>query len=320
MFKIELVDDIGEDLPIARIYKNDHGTEEFIIISNKYDNNPLLNDTYYINDELKINPKTCPFCHMLFSNNSSVKRHIKNSCILRKKDKLCNFSSEIRLSNNENIKSQLPNIYLRDIAYICGPQGSGKSYYCKNYINEFIDIFPDKKIFLISRISDDSAFKEFIDNDIIIPLYLDEIRDEIIKNPIDAKKELSNSLCIFDDYDMIDKELQKSLEITLRDIILNCRDQSCSEIDRRDSKDIYVLITSHQIRDYKRTRDILFESSSITIFPKEERYQNKNLLKDNLQYSPSCIRKILNLNSRWVTLYKRSPQYILYDKGCFKPF
>lgn len=317
----------------------------------KYDNNDVtmyklskVEDYVFINNELKKNPNKCSLCNKNFSNKSNTKRHILNSCPFKKINiKVPNFenkTNEIILKKDEEILCQFPNPGLRDIIYIAGPQGSGKSTYTKNYITEFSRLFPpivieqeesefsesydyssnseqnigdyEKSIYLISRIDNDKSFRDLIDENVLLPVDISD--PELIINPLDAKLEMPNSLIIFDDYELLDKSIQKSIEITLKDVILNGRDQA------EFGNDIYTVITSHQLTDYKRTRDILYESSSITIFPKATpKYHLNRVLKNYCGLGKADIEKILLLPGRWVTIYKRYPSWILYKGGVFRP-
>lgn len=361
MFKLENYNTEKKNI-IAVVYNNRNNPKKMITMETT--NNKIKNTSnkQFINKELRLNPKQCPFCKKELSNKYNVRRHIKDTCPYNKIEQIDDNINEIILKSGK-IKSQFPNRNLRDIIYIAGPQGAGKSTYVKNYVDEFLKIFPtpideiysssdesfdivwdrkkqiaskyniildeseessysyiseefnddgSKYIYLLSRINNDESFKDYIDDETIIPV---ELSEEIINDPLDAKREMNNSLIIFDDYELLDKKIQKSVEITLKDVILNGRDQSNSGCD------IYCAITSHQIYDYQRTRDILYECSSITFFPLScPTYAIKTVLKKICGCSKSCIDKILSLDSRWITYYKRYPHYVLHEKGCFIPF
>jgi hypothetical protein len=203
------------------------------------------------------------------------------------------------------IKSQFPNTTLRDIIYVAGPQGSGKTTYVKRYLEEFKEVFPDKRIILFSRVEGDDAFKEFPDI-----IEFDITDPDIIDEPLDVKKELTDSLLIFDDYLSLDNKIQKSLNITLKDAIQNGRDHS------KSGKDVYVAITSHQITDRNRTRDILTEMSTLTFFPRGgDLFHIEYVLKFYFGLKKDKINEILDLNSRWITISKRMPRYVLWEHG-----
>lgn len=257
----------------------------------------------------RIENKTCPGCNTQMSTRWSVKRHINNnSCpdiyITHCEPPHCGISDEIIDLDTGIIKCQFPNVNLRDIIYVAGPQGCGKSTYVKCYTEEFLDAFPHKEVFLLSRIEDDDAFRD-------IEMTQIDINDpELMDEPINVKEELNDSLIIFDDYLALDRNIQKSIEMTLKDVIQNGRDQS------KNGKDIYVAITSHQLYDGNRTRDILTEMSSLTFFPAGgDIYHMRYILKNYFGLTKSKIDEILNINSRWITITKRVPRYIIHQYG-----
>ena len=279
---------------------------------------PKTTDHIAINKLLSVDGKKCPFCNKQLSCKTATKRHIENSCPIRKVEEIedannqikSGFSKELILHDNQYIKNGSPNLVLRDISYVSGAQGAGKSTYCRNYINDFIEMLPDKPIILMSRIEDDESFRDLIADGKMIPLDIND--EDIVDNPIDAKTELSNSLCVFDDYLQFDKAIQKSLQYTLKDILLNGRDQG------NYGDDIYCLVTSHMISDYQKTREILNESSVIVMFPKAGQvYHITRCLKVYVGLSKNQIEKCLNLNTRWIALYKRAPNYCLWEGGVF---
>jgi predicted AAA+ superfamily ATPase len=48
----------------------------------------------------------------------------------------------------------------RDVLYIAGASGSGKSYYCKEYLKEYISLFPNNPIYLFSYLDLDETIDE----------------------------------------------------------------------------------------------------------------------------------------------------------------
>lgn len=313
MFEIKKINERSDGIPIALVYNKKDvkggtplGKPKKIIYSCDYSDSDS-------DSESDVDYNQCPKCKKHFSSKFNTNRHIKNSCPFYKvvqKSKPNEKVNEIKLNKDEIICSQFPNPKLRDICYVAAPYGAGKSTYTENYIKSFMELF-DKDIFLISRIEDDKAFRDLIDND---EMQVIDIQDEsLLEYPLGAKEDLYNSLVIFDDYELLDKDIQKSIEITLKDVILNGRDQA----DK--GNDIYAVITAHQISNYSKTRDILNECSSITIFPNAgSTYHIKRVLKEYCGFSKKDINKILKLG-RWVTIYKRAPQWVLYNKGVFKP-
>jgi hypothetical protein len=188
---------------------------------------------------------------------------------------------------------------------VCGPSGSGKSTYVSEYIKNYRKLHPKSKVWVFSRLSSDPA----LDKHKINRIMLDK---GIVENPIEPK-ELSDgkhTLCIFDDIDTIpDKDIKNAVR-KLRDDI--------NETGRHDK--ISNISTSHQICNYKLTRDLLLESAFVTFFPKSGmQAQARSFLKTYCGLDKPTIEKILALPSRWVTIYKTYPIMVLHQKGCFLP-
>ena len=353
--------DWDDYIPIAQVHSKSKNKVVKMIMLNKN----FVSDRNNI-EKIKVTGKKCPKCKKEFSNKYNAQRHSDNYCVIEKakklKNKKCKDNNKILLNDDLYIKSQYPNPFLRDICFVAGPQGAGKSTYVKNYIDGFTDLFDivnekpqieieeeesysedslieeifnnptkykdiieellnediekdkykkgklQKSIYLISRISDDASFKKYINDGTMIPI--DISNREIIDEPIDSKQELNNSLSIFDDYELLDKKIQKSIEITLKDVLLNGRDQSNMD------KDIYCVVTGHQLSNREHTRDILNECGSITFFPSAGGiYSIEYTLKKYAGLKQKVIDRIMELPSRWITIYKRMPNYVLWEGG-----
>jgi hypothetical protein len=208
------------------------------------------------------------------------------------------YYKNIELSDGKLM--QLPNKDKREINYICGPSGSGKSTYTAKYINEYLDIFPKNKIFLFSKIDDDNAFKD-------VDIYKIDLDESLYEEPIDVS-ELSNSLTIFDDIATIkDKNILKAVVDIQNDIL---------ETGRHNN--IYICSTNHQLSNYKDTRTLINESHNITFFPSSgATYYIKEFLKKYMGLSRDQIENIFNLKSRWVTIHKHYPMYVIYERGIY---
>lgn len=197
---------------------------------------------------------------------------------------------------------QVPNTKIdRECLYIAGPSGSGKSTYVNNFIKMYKDEYPDNEVYLFSRVDEDPSLD---DNEDIQRVIID---DELLDDPID-NEELEDSAVIFDDIDTIrDKELAEYV-CDLRDDLL--------ETGRHER--VTMLCTSHLLMDYKKTRTLINESTSVTFFPRSgSTYHIIRFLKVYCGLNAEQINRILNLPSRWVTVSKIAPMWVLYGKGCF---
>jgi hypothetical protein len=206
-------------------------------------------------------------------------------------------SKEIALSGG--LFAPIPNFELsRETPYIAAPSGAGKSTYAAMLCDSYRLVDPKKKIHIFSRLGTDKALD-----------YLEPIRHEIKADMKDAKFEpaaFEGSVVIFDDIDTIpDKKVAEKVQ-KLRDDLL--------ETGRHES--VTVISTSHQIMNYKKTRTLLNEASSVTVFPASgSKYHVQRYLKEYAGCSPAMIKKLVALPTRWLTHVRSAPQYFLHEKG-----
>ena len=197
--------------------------------------------------------------------------------------------------------SQLPNDKIRCV-YIAGPSGSGKSTYVREYAKRYKKLFPKSKCFLLSRVDDDPSLDGFDYKGVVLGADLKE-------NPLQIEEVTPDSMVIFDDIDAIsNKKLLDSL-IKFQSQIL--------EMGRH--MNIQCVITSHLIIGNARAqaRTILNELHSLTVFPGSgSAAQISYALTKYFGLTKKQINKILAMNSRWVTLVKIYPQFVISEHQC----
>jgi predicted AAA+ superfamily ATPase len=186
----------------------------------------------------------------------------------------------------------------REILYIVGASGSGKSTYATAYIKEVQKIHKDYPLYVFSTLTDD-----FNDLD---PKRIRITRD-LIDNPITIE-ELRNSICVFDDIDVLpDKKVRESLLGTLNQIL---------EVGRHYN--VFLIMTNHLATNGKDTKRILNECHSITIFPHSGSGRNTAYLLENYAgLDKKDILKIRKLKSRWATIFKHYPQCVMSEKNAY---
>lgn len=300
----------NEGIPIAKIKQDNK--EKILYLDKDKEVIPAISQLLKKGPTGRTRP-ICKYCNKDFYQTSDLKRHQAKSCKMKEFKEFVNehmkddndVGNELILE--EGLLTPVPRNDRREILYIAGPQGSGKSYYASQYITEFNKKFPKHDTILFSRIEEDDSFKDF---DKMIKINLDE---NLLTDPIDAKKELLRSLTIFDDIELgTNPKVQKAVEMLRNDVIKNGRDQA------KKGNDIYCICTNHQITDYKKTRDLLNECTSITMFPKSGcDYGIRRVLKTYFGMSKDQMYKVLNLPSRWITLYCTYPQYVLHQRGAY---
>lgn len=209
--------------------------------------------------------------------------------------------TEFKLTGSDMFQ-QIPNPNTeRQILYITGASGSGKSYYCKMYCDEFKRMYPKRNIYLISSISDDSSIDKVKD------LKRIKLTPSLLDDELTAQ-DFRDSLVIFDDTDCItDKKMKVKINGILNSIL---------ETGRHFN--VYCIFTSHLACAGNDTKRILNESHSITFFPHSLGGRSLKYLLDNyLGLDKQQIKKIKKLESRWVTVLKTYPQIVMSEKDIY---
>lgn len=204
----------------------------------------------------------------------------------------------------------LPKMDTREIIYIAGPSGSGKSTLSANYIDKYRTLFPEREVYIFSKVNEDDKLDSIKKHDSKGECKITRVPLTADIHDIDIATELKDSLVLFDDCDTIpDKHISESVSKLKNDILETGRHYN-----------IHCVITSHLIspNDRKNGRVILNECHSLCIFPKcGATQQITYALKTYFGFNNNQIQKIIELPSRWVLVNKSYPQYILYDKGCY---
>ena len=189
----------------------------------------------------------------------------------------------------------------RQIGYVVGASGSGKSYFVKQFAMEYHRVYPSRPIFIISALSEDSTL------DSLKCLQRIKLSESFIEEDFKAV-DFENSLMILDDTDTITnkKILQKVNQI--RDDILQCGRHN----------NVSCLITSHTACNGIQTRLCLNESHFITFFPSGLGGRAlKYLLENYLGFDKQQIKRVKSIDSRAITIIKGFPQVILAERECY---
>ncbi len=198
--------------------------------------------------------------------------------------------------------SIIPNISGSDRIFISGPSGSGKSTIIRQYITDFLKLFPDKKVYLFSDVDKDEVLDDISE---ITRMPLDESFLENTPHP----EEIRDSLVIFDDIDSVQSKKILSAVQTLRDSILR---------RGRHEEILHVITTSHLLTDYKNTRVPLSEATHIIVFPGSGASSGLTyLLKNYVGLGTKQIPLFKKLKSRWVCVRISYPQIIITENQCF---
>ena len=209
--------------------------------------------------------------------------------------------NSLKLEGNDTFQP-IPNTKKeRAVQYVTGSSGSGKSYYCAAYCNEFKRIFPKRDIYLISSLSDDSSIDRMKD------LKRIKLNDEFLKTEL-TSEDSKNTLVIFDDTDCLtNKPIELKVNALLNNLLETGRHTNC-----------YVTYTSHLPCAGNDTKRILNESNTLTFFPASLGGRSlKYLLESYLGLDKAQIQRVKALKSRWVTVVKSYPQIVISEKEIY---
>lgn len=189
-----------------------------------------------------------------------------------------------------------PDPKARQIWYVAGISGSGKSYFAKGIAENYKKLFPDREIYLISKYNvddDDTLGKMRIGRPKSISL------DSLLNDYPDIN-EFENCLVIFDDYDTLSPPYDKVVQKLIDDLAIRGRHTATS-----------MCVLSHYLTNYKKTRLILGEAHFIVLYPMATSFKamkyvcehHCGLTKDEVQ----SLKKL----GRWVCIHKVFPQYLI---------
>lgn len=188
--------------------------------------------------------------------------------------------------------------------FIAGKSGSGKSTLAALYMFEYLNMFPGRKVVLISRHKNEKAYQHIPHMEIPLELFAKVKDDNTVPMDLD---DLKDSLVVFDDTDNLqDKDIDMAIRKLNGDIISNGRKYN-----------IHCVTLSHQIMNWQKTRDLLMEANKVYIFPGGNAHHIKTFLQKHAGLDAKDIKKIMELKSRWAMLSMGVPQYIVHEHGAF---
>ena len=184
----------------------------------------------------------------------------------------------------------------RDVFYICGPSGSGKSYVAKAIAEEYHKLHPDRSIYLVSKLTEDSTLDKL--------KYIIRIDPQkLVEKPITDLKPLEESLIIFDDIENFDRETDK--------VIQNLVNQVASTGRHNVTSMIYI---THLLSDYKRTRLVLMEATGYVLYPQSTGSHALNyMLKTYVGMDSKESQALRKAGSRWVYIRKHYPSVLVTE-------
>ena len=216
--------------------------------------------------------------------------------------------TKITLPFNSNL-SLLPDVRgdKRNIWYIAGSSGSGKSYIAKGLAENYHKLYPDRMIFIISALDEDATLDSMkISKKKIQRLdYRTFITDKPDINSV------SDCMFIFDDVDNIPpKEGGDAIHNLINDIAIMGRAHKAGQ------GNISMMFLTHHITNYRKTKLILNEADWYVLYPQNtSTHQLYYLLRTYLGFDRKDIKTLKKIPSRWVAFHKNNPQMMVWDSG-----
>jgi chromosomal replication initiation ATPase DnaA len=137
----------------------------------------------------------------------------------------------------------------RQILYVSGASGSGKSYYASSYIKEYVKMFPKNDVFVVSSVDKDKQL-DSIKNVKRIKL------DEKFCDTGFSIDDFKDSMVVYDDTETIANKMVQEKITNIMNLILTTGRHT----------NTFAINTSHATNGGHRTKLILLESHSVTLF------------------------------------------------------
>ena len=182
----------------------------------------------------------------------------------------------------------------RDLIYVSGPSGAGKTTWAKLFMEEYHEKYPNNVILTLSK-------KPWKPQPGVKSKPLKITMATFRKLDLDK---LRDSLIVVDDYENLGpKRIQQAAKDWLKEIMNLGREYNIS-----------LILITHEIMNYRQTKQILNEANKVVIFPKSgARYQYRNFLKQYMGFNKSTVESIMSSPSRWVMLHRDCPLYTLSE-------
>jgi len=180
----------------------------------------------------------------------------------------------------------------REVFYIAGASGSGKSYIAKGLAECYKKIFPEREIYLISKLEEDATLDAIEE--------LNRINIKSLVEDYPDLEEFKDCLVIFDDYDTFTGDAEKVIHKLIDDLATMGRHTNTT-----------MLCLSHYLTNYKKTRLLLNEATHIIVYPMATSFHALGyLLKTHIGMTKDDVRDLKKMG-RWVCVYKHYPQWLL---------
>ncbi len=187
----------------------------------------------------------------------------------------------------------------RQVYYVAGKSGSGKSWIARQLAESYKRFFPSRPIYLFSQLKEDETLdtmKKSEGRPVRIPLDSFLASQPGVEEAVDA-------MSIFDDYDTVEGETGKILRTFIDEIATMGRHKRAT-----------MVCASHHLTNYSRTRLILSETTHFVVFPQATgKKRLQYLLESYASMDRDEIEGIYGIQSRWVCIGNLSPPFLVSE-------
>ena len=189
-----------------------------------------------------------------------------------------------------------PDPKAREICFISGASGSGKTYWAAGYAKCYKKLFPARNVYLLSKLEQDDTLDGFN--------FIKRIKiSSLVEDPIKSVDVFKESLVMIDDVEGLSKE-ELSAVAKIRDDIATLGRHWC----------ISLLVLQHLSSNYKDTRVILLEAMRIILFPHgSSASQFRYICSHYLGLGKDEITALRKAPSRWVCINKNFPAAVVTE-------
>jgi hypothetical protein len=184
----------------------------------------------------------------------------------------------------------------REVYYITGQSGSGKSFIAKQYADYYHKLFPSRGVYLISKLQKDETLDKL--------KFLKRVDIDSLVDDYPELDEFNDCLVIFDDYNTLTKDQEKAVLKLIDDLAIMGRHSVTS-----------MMVLTHHTTNYKQTRLILNECTNIVVFPQStSSHALKHLLVSYVGVDEKDLKRYKKLGSRWLMFSKNYPSFMVSQR------
>lgn len=203
-----------------------------------------------------------------------------------------------------------PNEGQRDVVYIAGSPGNGKTFQSCRFLKRYEQMWPDRKCYIFTADEmDETILVSGLKNTEIISL---ESLDPSTGKPAFLNKEWDQKDFIFSCvmFDDIDGLMNKEVYSKIRKLMMQCL------LMGRHTGTTMVL-TNHMLTDYQKTRQWIQHSTWVMFFPQSSIGRNTEyFLRSYVGVTDDEALDTIMKMGRWVAIKTHRPQVALSEYKC----